>query len=84
MKRMLSTILFKVRELRQFHLEVVATSGFNPAFLGGPCKELSVAYEKYEAFLELIAFPEGLDGTVPSEDLDFVWHTHQLDGLSYR
>ncbi|THH03055.1 hypothetical protein EW145_g6566 [Phellinidium pouzarii] len=73
-----------VQGLHRFHLDLGDTGCFNPEYLSGPCKELSVACKKYDAFLELIAFPEGVDGAVPSIDLDLVWHTHQLDGLLYR
>ncbi|THH01080.1 hypothetical protein EW145_g6980 [Phellinidium pouzarii] len=73
-----------VPALRQFHLDLMATGICSPAFLSGHCNELSVAYKKYEAFLELIASPEGIESAVPSPDLDLVWHTHQLSGLSYK
>ncbi|KAI5121927.1 hypothetical protein M0805_000256 [Coniferiporia weirii] len=73
-----------VVSLLQFHLDIVATGGCNANFLNGPCTELNAACDKYGAFLELIAFPEGTEGAVPSLDLDLVWHTHQLQGLTYR
>ncbi|KAI5121926.1 hypothetical protein M0805_000255 [Coniferiporia weirii] len=73
-----------VTELAQFHRDISRTGGCSPQFLSGPCTELSVACDKYNTFLELIAFPEVSGGAVPSLDLDLVWHTHQLDGCSYK
>ncbi|KAI5119472.1 hypothetical protein M0805_007206 [Coniferiporia weirii] len=73
-----------ITELAQFHWDISGTGGCSPQFLSGPCPELSTAYKKYNAFLELIAFPEASGGAVPSLDLDLVWHTHQLDGCLYK
>lgn len=53
------------------------------SYLTGPGKELEEAYTRYKIFLELAAGP-AKGRIVPTSDVDLIWHTHQLDGLSYR
>jgi hypothetical protein len=52
-------------------------------YIKNPKADLQDTYNRYLAFLEMAVYPEK-GRIVPTYDVDFIWHTNQLDGPKYR